>query len=1374
MNTLTGMDYKTLFDLNPLPLIVYDPQNFQILDVNDAAVKLYGYRREEMLSFKIQSLFFDNSLNEINTPEKLNGHSRIYHRRNDGTRISLTVNSADVLFDNKPARLETLVPNTPEPAADYLRLLFTSIIESSDDAIISKDMKGIILSWNKGAERIYGYKAEEVIGKNIDIIAPADKKDEIKDIMRSLALGKSYDHYETRRQTKDGKILWVSITVSPLKDISGRVIGASAIARNISKTKETMARLQENEVIFKHLIENLTEVFYVSNPAVPEILFMSNAYEEVFGESVHNIYENPGSYLDYIIEEDRRMAKRAIVRQLSGVSTDYTYRIRRADGKLKYLRERAFPVKDELGKVSRVIGIAEDITERIDSENELRKNEYRYRSIFESTAVSLWETDDSEVMAMLNELKASGVQNFRQYFKDHPEFLRDCHRKIKLIDANPRSVMLFKARNKQHLFENMAATLTDDYYDKFTSLLIVRANGGKHFETEYQLKTLSGEPIDLYSITNFPQENSPYQFTIASIVDITERKYTERALSESEQRFRVMADTAPVLIWTAGTDRMFYYFNKPWLDFRGKTLDQEIGEGWMQDIHPIDLPSFRIALNNAYNNRDEFRFEFRLIRYDGKERWLLTHGVPRYSLDGTFQGYIGSCVDITERKINEVELSKALLSEKRALRQAEGVQSKLKYLAEASYILNSSLDYKETIRSLAELLTPVVCDWFAVDLKRGERIERLVVYHKDPEKIRFAIDLQNKYAPRSDEATGVPNVIRTGRSELYAELTDEFLRRSIKDKELYMIFKRLGIKSIMIVPLAVHNKVLGAITLCTAESGKNYDEDDLRFAEDIAHRAAMAIDNASLFSQIGELNNNLEKTIRLQQQEIKYRKQIERDLRETEERFRLITENSNDFISLLDEKDIFIYANPALVRELGYSEEELIGKVSPNDLIFEEDRGLLHDYSRQPIIEIRYKKKDEGFVWVESSSLKVNYHGKVVTIRISRDITERKRIELERVKLYSQLEMQRIRIDNLIANVPGVVWEAYGEPGTPYQQLSFISKYVEKLVGYPLEIWKNQRDFWHTVTHPDDAEHSIANSQLQYRENRSLIDRFRWIAKDGRILWIESQSTCICDADGRVIGLRGVNIDITEQIKFEQQLSASLKEKEILLKEIHHRVKNNMQVISSLLSLQSKTIPDKHTQEIFDESRNRIKSMALIHEKLYQSKDLFRIDFNSYVRDLLDNLRISYGLKEKNIETKVDIENVSFDINSAISLGLIINELASNAYKHAFTEMDSGEIFISIHKVPVEKIAVPENDLNSNEINIVRTGGIAAAPKDDNHPVSRYVLIVKDNGVGMPDEDNMPTDSLGLQLVETLIEQLDGTFETKSDNGTSVHISFNI
>jgi PAS domain S-box-containing protein len=837
---------------------------------------------------------------------------------------------------------------------------------------------------------------------------------------------------------------------------------------------------------------------------------------------------------------------------------------------------------------------------------------------------------------------------------------------------------------------------------------------------------------------SFPDEDAPYRYTVTSMIDITPRKLTERALSESEKRFRVMADTAPVFIWTTGADKGFYYFNNPWLDFRGKSIEDEIGSNWMKGIHPVDLPLFQKTFESSFGAQAEFSIEYRVKRFDGEYRWILNHSVPRYSLDGTFQGYIGTGMDITARKKNEVELSRALTRERKASFQAEQVQIKLEFLAEASNILSSSLNYTETIRSLAELLTPAICDWFAVDLLSAEGLQQLVVYHKDPSKRNYAIELQKKFPRNANASTGVSNVIRTGNPVLHKKLSDEFLRSVIKDDELFDAVKEMGIKSVIIIPLTVRSKVLGAVTLCTAESEKTYDEADLRFAEDIAHRAAIAIENATLFRKIEELNRSLEHTIKQQQQEIIIRRQVEKELRESEERFRLITENSNDFISLFDENDNFLYANPAIINVLGYNENELVGKVNFNDLIYPGDKELTKSYGTHSVIELRYRKKDGAYIWVESSSLQVNYHGKKITIRISRDITERKRIENERTRLYAQIETQKIRIDNLLANVPGVVWETRGKPFGPDQKMEFVSEYVEKLLGYSVKEWLNTPNFWSKIIHPDDREEAISEAMNNYVNKKRGINRFRWIKKDGSEVWIEAQSTCICGSDGNVIGMRGVNMDVTEQIKFEKQISASLKEKEVLLKEIHHRVKNNMQVISSLLSLQSKCIPDKHVQEIFDESRNRIRSMALIHEKLYQTRNLFEIDFHSYVEDLINNLMISYGVNKQNIIVKINIEHIRFDIDNAITLGLIINELASNSFRHAF----------KLHRKGVFEVSVDK--------------------RNDN-----FKLMVKDNGAGIPDDlDAKKNESLGLQLVETLIEQLYGKYEIHSNGGTEVLIEF--
>ncbi len=214
--------------------------------------------------------------------------------------------------------------------------------------------------------------------------------------------------------------------------------------------------------------------------------------------------------------------------------------------------------------------------------------------------------------------------------------------------------------------------------------------------------------------------------------------------------------------------------------------------------------------------------------------------------------------------------------------------------------------------------------------------------------------------------------------------------------------------------------------------------------------------------------------------------------------------------------------------------------------------------------------------------------------------------------------------------------------------------------------------------------------------------------------------------------------DITARKQAEERIKTSLKEKEVLLKEIHHRVKNNLQIISSLLNLQSGYIQDKHAGEMFKESRNRVKSMALIHEKLYQSKDLARIDFADYIRHLTAHLLRSYSVHSPTVNLKVNVDKVLLDIDTALPCGLIINELVSNALKHAFPTGKAGEICVDLHKDQEGKL----------------------------------VLVVGDNGTGLPPEfDFRHTESLGLQLVSTLTDQLEGTLELDQSQGTTFKLS---
>jgi PAS domain S-box-containing protein len=240
------------------------------------------------------------------------------------------------------------------------------------------------------------------------------------------------------------------------------------------------------------------------------------------------------------------------------------------------------------------------------------------------------------------------------------------------------------------------------------------------------------------------------------------------------------------------------------------------------------------------------------------------------------------------------------------------------------------------------------------------------------------------------------------------------------------------------------------------------------------------------------------------------------------------------------------------------------------------------------------------------------------------------------------------------------------------------------------------------------------------------------VKKDGSILNILASAT----KNGETIS--GMTMDITDKKKAQNQIKKSLKVKEMLLKEIHHRVKNNLMVISSLLSLQSRYIKDEASKSIFKDSQNRARSMALIHELLYQSSDLKSINFGTYINKLTNELFSVYITDPNKIKLNMDIDSIMLDINTAIPLGLIVNELVSNSMKHAFPNVKQGKI------------------------------GIEFKLDDGN-----YSLIVSDNGVGFPnDYDIQHSDSLGLKIVNSLTEQIEGNIRVEIATGTKFIINF--
>ncbi|WP_292387512.1 MASE3 domain-containing protein [Methanosarcina sp. UBA5] len=334
-------------------------------------------------------------------------------------------------------------------------------------------------------------------------------------------------------------------------------------------------------------------------------------------------------------------------------------------------------------------------------------------------------------------------------------------------------------------------------------------------------------------------------------------------------------------------------------------------------------------------------------------------------------------------------------------------------------------------------------------------------------------------------------------------------------------------------------------------------------------------------------------------------------------------------------------------------------------------------------------------------------------------------------------------------------------------KLIFLHGPVEEMTGYPKQDFLSGKFEWQEIIIPEDCPVLFKKREkLKLNLNFIVESEYRIQKKDGEIKWVREIIQKI-SGDSKSSGkFQGLVYDITERKMAEAALE---KIDKIRVKEVHHRIKNNLQVISSLLSLQAEKFEDQEVLEAFRESQNRVASIAMIHEELHESESMDAFDFSDYLRKLTADLFSSYNVGNRNINLKLNLEQVYLDMNTAIPLGIIVNEIVSNALKHAFPAGKGGEISINFYRTETlaAKYGMSSQDKDCSE------GDDCTDCEDCINNNFRYILTVADKGKGIPEEiDFQNTDSLGLQLVKILVEQIGGFVELKRSQGTKYIICF--
>ena len=334
--------------------------------------------------------------------------------------------------------------------------------------------------------------------------------------------------------------------------------------------------------------------------------------------------------------------------------------------------------------------------------------------------------------------------------------------------------------------------------------------------------------------------------------------------------YRLLVEHSPVMIWRSDIHKKCDYFNHTWLEFTGRTLEEESGDGWATGVHPDDLERCFNIYVSSFDGRVPFEMEYRLKRHDGVYRWIFDRGVPYTNDHGEFLGYVGSCVDVTER-IEAKERSRELAAEQAAHAAAERKNAELqemnervrasekalrlreqreRFFAEVSQVMAAHLDYHAALEAIAELLVPRVADFMFFDAVDADgTITRLTWRHAYESRNAWLDEVWRTGFPTGPRHPAA-RILGTREPELVREVDEHWIEQTATSAEHAELLRALNVRSVLRLPLSDANSLLGVLTLGTADSGRAFDDSDVAFCSNIATRLVAALRNALLYSEL--------------------------------------------------------------------------------------------------------------------------------------------------------------------------------------------------------------------------------------------------------------------------------------------------------------------------------------------------------------------------------------------------------------------------------------------------------------------------------------------------------------------------------------------
>lgn len=776
-----------------------------------------------------------------------------------------------------------------------------------------------------------------------------------------------------------------------------------------------------------------------------------------------------------------------------------------------------------------------------------------------------------------------------------------------------------------------------------------------------------------------------------------------------DQRYRTLADAMPQMVWAADANGWHFYFNRRWYEYTGLTEAESLGFGFASALHPDDRERTLELWRRAWHDSESYEIEHRFRRHDGVYHWFISRAVPVYDDEGRIVEWVGTSTDIDEQK---------------RMMEAQ------RFLAKASTLLADTMEYEQALARIAELAVPHIADWCAVDILEPDgELRRLAVAHADQSKVTLAWELHKRYPFDPDAPTGIAKVLRTGDSELIPEISEELIRTHVTDEGLREIILALGLRSSMIVPLVAHGRTLGAITMAVAESGRRFDEADLRLAEDLGRRAGVALDNARLYREL--------------------------------DRFRATLDQTRDCVFMFDPETLkFFYVNQGAVNQVGYSTDELLG-MTPLDIKPELDEEryramiapLISGEQELHTFEAKHRHKDGHLIPVEvvlQYTAPPDEEGRFITI--VRDITERKRAE-------DALRQSEQRYRELADTMPQVVWQARADGAVEYLN----RRWFEYTGRSPEEPWELS---WRAVLHPDDEPRYTEVWSRAIPAGKPYEVEVRLRRRDGVYRWHLIRARPVY-ADGRVAYWVGTGTDIDDQKRSEEMLRERSQELERLAAELEsrnreldqfayvtsHDLKAPLRGIGNLAQWVEEDLGDNIPDEVrnhLELLRGRVARMEGLIDGILQYSRVGRVvspaepvNVRELVEEVVDLLSPPPGVT---VEVAPDLPVL---VTAKLPLQQVFQNLIGNAIKHGG---------------PAVRIRVSCEARGGTYEFAVADNGPGIAPQYHERIFGIFQTLAS--------RDKVEGSGLGLALVKKIVEHRGGRVGVVSDEGQGATFFF--